>query len=66
MSLFFHFKAKWPSYGHFLNFASIEAFVNPGVENLEDGCEFELATLDFFKSTHLLPPDQIPTSQVEK
>ena len=64
--LFFHFKTKRPRYGHFLDFTSAEAFVNPGGENVGKGRKFELVTLDIFKSTHLLPPDQICTSQGEK
>ena len=61
--LFFHFKAKLPRYGHFLDFTSTEAFVNPSGENVGKGCKFELIPLNIFKSTHLLPPDQIYTSQ---
>ena len=60
--LFFHLKAKGPRYGHFLHFTSTVALVNLGGESLEAGCEFKLVTLDIFKSTHLLPPDQICTS----
>ena len=66
MDLFFHFKTKRPRYGHFLDFTSAEAFVNPGGENVGKGRKFELVTLDIFKSTHLLPPDQICTYQAEK
>ena len=66
MPLFFHFKAKRPRYGHFLDFTSTEAFVNLGGENVVKGCKFELVTLNIFKSTHLLLPDQICTSQGEK
>ena len=62
---FFHFKAKQPRYGHFLDFTSTEAFVNIGGEHVVKGCKFELITLNIFKSIHLLFPDQICTSQGE-
>ena len=64
--LFFHFKTKWPRYGHFLDFTSAEAFINTGGENVGNGRKFELIALDIFKSTHLLPPDQVCTYQAEK
>ena len=44
MPLFFHFKAKRPRYGHFLDFTSTEAFVNISGENLVKGSKFELVT----------------------
>ena len=66
MPLVFHFKAKWPRYGHFLDLTSTEAFVNPGGENVGKVCKFELVTQDISKSTHLLSPNQICTSQDQK